>query len=222
MSNNPAPALRGILWDMDGVLVDTGEFHFQAWSAILPIYQIAFDRGKFEHTFGMNNYGVLTILLGRAPTQAEHDEIAGRKEAAFRSLIRGKVRLLPGVQGWLEHFTSSGVRMAVASSAPSENIDALVDELHIRPFFQAILSASGKPSKPDPYVFLAAAQAIEVEPENCVVVEDAVAGVEAARRGGMRCLAVTTTNPPEKLRSAHRIVDHLDQLTRQDWDNLFK
>lgn len=212
--------VRGILWDMDGVLVDTGEFHFQAWSATLPHYHIPFDRQKFAHTFGMNNYGVLTVLMGRPPTQAEHDEIANRKESAFRSLIQGRVRLLPGVQTWLEYFTAHGVRMAVASSAPVENINALVDELHIRPYFHAILSAAGMPGKPDPTIFLKAAQAIGVPPGQCLVVEDAVAGVEAARRGGMRCLAVTTTNPAEKLQAADRVVDHLDQLTSQDWEAL--
>lgn len=222
MGNNPPAAARGILWDMDGVLVDTGAFHFQAWMETLHEFSIPFDQEIFTATFGMNNMGVLTILLGRVPTQAEHDEISGRKETTFRRLIHGAVDLLPGVRAWLEYFNRLGVGMAVASSAPVKNIDALVDELHIRPYFQAIISAEGWPSKPDPYVFLTAAQALGVLPENSLVVEDAVAGVEAARRAQMRCLAVTTTNPAEKLRAADRVVERLDQLTPADWEELFQ
>jgi beta-phosphoglucomutase family hydrolase len=212
---------RGVLWDMDGVLVDTGEFHYQSWMEILKNYQIPFDREKFKTTFGMNNYGVLTVLLGRQPSESEHQEIGDRKELAFRALIHGQARLLPGVQNWLDHFKQISVQMAVASSAPMKNVDVLVDELHIRDYFQAIVSASGQPSKPDPYVFLTAAHAIGVLPSDCVVVEDAVAGVEAARRGGMRCLAVTNTNPTEKLQAADLVVDSLSQLTTGDWEMLF-
>jgi beta-phosphoglucomutase len=204
---------RGVIWDLDGVLVDTGEFHFISWRDTLSAYGIPFSYDLFRKSFGMNNEGVLTFLTGHKPDPDLLAEIDNRKESAFRQAIRGHAQLLPGVASWLETLYRTGVRMAVGSSAPMANVEVLVDETGIRPYFQALVSANGKPSKPDPWVFLYAAQQIDVKPEACWVVEDAVSGVEAAHRAGMRCIAVTTTNTAEALRAADIVVDRLDQLT---------
>jgi beta-phosphoglucomutase len=205
--------LRGVLWDLDGVLVDTGEFHFISWKDTLPAYGIPFSYDLFKKSFGMNNEGVLTFLMGHKLDPNLLTEIDHRKESAFRQAIKGHAKLLPGVADWLEILHRAGVRMAVGSSAPMANVEVLVEETGIRPYFQALVSANGKPSKPDPWVFLYAAQQIGVPPEACWVLEDAISGVEAAHRAGMRCLAVTTTNPAEALRAAEIVVDRLDQLS---------
>jgi beta-phosphoglucomutase len=202
----------GVLWDMDGVLVDTAEFHFQTWLEALSTYDIPLTRESFRATFGMNNAGTLTALLGEAPSPELLAEIGERKERQFRQAIRGQVRPLPGVLPWLERLRSEGVRQAVASSAPPANIDVLLDELGLRPFFDVIGSGSDLPAKPDPSLFLQVARLIGVPPGRCVVVEDSVAGVQAARRAGMRCLAVTTTNPPHRLGEADVVVERLDEL----------
>ena len=202
----------GVLWDMDGVLVDSGEFHFRAWSQALSERDIAFSRDFFQSTFGMNNTGVLTTLLGYTPTPELVAEIGDHKELLFRQAIRGRVQPLPGVRAWLEKLDAAGARQAIASSAPPANIDALVDMLDMRRYFDAIVSAAALPGKPDPAVFLQAARDIGVPPERCVVVEDAIAGVEAARRAGMRCVAVTTTNPASALGDADVVVERLDEL----------
>jgi HAD superfamily hydrolase (TIGR01509 family) len=161
----------------------------------------------------MNNEGVLTFLMGHKPEPDLLIEIDHRKESAFRQAIRGNARLLPGVSDWLKYLLSVGVCMAVGSSAPMANVEVLVDETGIRSFFQVLVSANGKPSKPDPWVFLSAAQQIDVSPEACWVVEDAVTGVVAAHRAGMRCLAVTTTNTRQALSEAEIVVDSLEQLS---------
>jgi beta-phosphoglucomutase family hydrolase len=206
-------AERGVLWDLDGVLVDTGEFHFQAWSQTLPEYAItSFTEAFFRATFGMNNAGVLSSLLGYEPPAERVAEIGGRKEELFRQAVRGRVQPLPGARAWVERLKSAGVRQAIASSAPQANIDTLVGELGLRPYFEAIVSGANLPGKPDPAVFLKAARLIGVPPAHCVVVEDAVAGVEAARRAGMKCIAVTTTNPAPALGSADVVVERLDAL----------
>jgi beta-phosphoglucomutase len=202
----------GVLWDMDGVLVDTAELHFRTWLEALSTYDIPLTRESFRATFGMNNAGTLTALLGEAPSPELLAEIGERKERQFRQAIRGQVRPLPGVLPWLERLRSEGVRQAVASSAPPANIDVLLDELGLRPFFDVIGSGSDLPAKPDPSLFLQVARLIGVPPGRCVVVEDSVAGVQAARRAGMRCLAVTTTNPPHRLGEADVVVERLDEL----------
>lgn len=207
--------VEAVIWDMDGVLVDTGELHYQTWVKTLAEIGIPFSWEQFQQTFGMNNAGLLTYLLGKPLTEEFISEISERKERLFRQEMRGNVQLLPGAREWLERLSRQGCRQAIASSAPQENIDALVDALGIRGYFQALLSAGKIPGKPDPAVFLLAAERLGATPPRCVVVEDAVAGVEAARRAGMRCLAVTTTNPREALLGADLIVNSLLDLPEE-------
>ena len=211
---------RGVIWDMDGVLVDTGDLHFLAWSRVLPDYDIHFAYETFLATFGMNNAGILELLLERTPEPELVEEISDRKEEAFRQAARGNVRPLPGVCEWLAALRAAGYRQAIASSAPQANIDTLVDALDLRPYFQALVSGFDLPGKPDPATFLKAARAISVSPECCVVVEDATAGVEGARRAGMKCIAVTTTNPARALQAADIIVERLDALPPDIFDRL--
>jgi HAD superfamily hydrolase (TIGR01509 family) len=202
----------GVLWDMDGVLVDTGECHFWSWSETLAEHGIPFSRDFFQATFGMNNAGVLTALLGQRLTPELLVEIGDRKEELFRQAVKGLAQPLPGVRPWLDRLLDAGFRQAIASSAPQANIDVLVDELGLRAYFDAIVSGADLPGKPDPALFLHVARLIDVPPARCVVVEDAVAGVEAARRAGMKCIAVTTTNPAEALKTADVVVERLDDL----------
>ena len=211
---------QGVIWDMDGVLVDTGELHFQAWLRALPEYGIPFTRELFTATFGMNNAGVLAVLLGQTPAPELLAEISDRKEDLFRRAVRGRAQPLPGVLAWLERLEAAGVRQAIASSAPPANIDALMDELGLRGYFDALASGFDLPGKPDPAVFLKAARLIGVPPERCVVVEDAVAGVGGAKRAGMKCIAVTTTNPAHALKEADVVVERLDALPLDTFERL--
>ncbi len=213
--------LQAVLWDLDGVLVDTGEFHFISWQETLPQYQLPFSRELFERTFGMNNQGVISLLLGYPAPAEMVNEIGDRKEMVFREAVRGRARPLPGVLNLLDRFRRSGIPQAVASSAPQENVDVLVDELGIRPFFKAIVSGADRPGKPDPATFLRAAALIGAPPPACLVFEDAVVGVEAAHRAGMKCVAITTTHPREKLRAADLLIDRFDQFP-SDIDQLFQ
>jgi HAD superfamily hydrolase (TIGR01509 family) len=166
----------------------------------LSTRDISFDRPLFDRVFGMNNVDTLTELLGRAPTQEEITGIADCKEGIFRQHAGGLVRPMPGAIRLLDELEQAGWLQGVASSAPQENIDLLVDAFGIRRYFAAILSGDGLPAgKPDPSLFLQTAQALHLPPERCVVVEDAPAGVEAARRAGMLFIAVATTRPQETL-----------------------
>jgi len=210
----------GVLWDMDGVLVDTGECHYWSWSETLAEYGIAYSRELFQATFGMNNERALTTILGYKPEPELLSEISERKEQRFREAVRGLARPLPGVLAWLDNLKAAGFRQAIASSAPQANIDALVDELGLRAHFDAIVSGADLPGKPDPTLFLHVARMINVPPERCIVVEDAVAGVEAARQAGMKCIAVTTTNPAQALQAADIVVERLDALPADAFQRL--
>jgi len=213
-----------VLWDMDGVLVDSGEFHYVAWVEILGREGLAYTRDQFNAMFGMDNRGVLTTLLGREPEAAWLAPVSDEKEAAFRAAILGKAEPLPGVVRWLTRLKAAGVRQAVASSAPPANIDLLIDALNLRQYFDAVVSTFGMAGKPDPGVFLEAARRVGVPPERCLVVEDAIAGVQAAKRAGMACLAVTNTNTRAALASAgaDRLVDSLEELDDSAWETMLR
>jgi HAD superfamily hydrolase (TIGR01509 family) len=211
---------RGVIWDMDGVLVDTGDLHYDAWCQALPEFGLIMPYDHFRDTFGMNNRGVLTSLLGRTPEPELLARISDSKESAFRRLARGNVDVLPGVREWLGGLKDAGYKQAIASSAPQANIDVLVEALGLRNFFQALVSGVDLPGKPDPATFLKAAAVIAVPPDRCVVVEDATAGVEGARRAGMKCIAVTTTNPAAALARADIVVERLDALAPDTFEHL--
>jgi len=213
--------LEGVIWDMDGVLVDTGKFHYQAWNDILPEYGISFSWHTFQTTFGMNNTGLMEKLLGH-PVDVEFvNKISEKKESHFREIIKGQITLIPGIREWLDLFSLKGLVQALASSAPQENIDLLLQELSISNYFQAIVSGEKIPGKPNPAVFIEAARRIHIPPQNCLVVEDSIAGVNAAKKAGMKCIAVTTSNSPDDLREADIIVENLDQLPEYGLENLF-
>jgi beta-phosphoglucomutase len=202
----------GVCWDMDGVLADTGEFHYRTWDEVLSRRNIPFSRERFDTLFGMNNADTLAALLGGTPPPELTKSISGEKEALFRSAIRGKLQPLPGVLTWLRVLREKGMRQALASSAPQANIDAMLDALGMYSYFDAVVSSVQMRGKPAPDVFLRAAQEMGLPPDRCLVIEDSVAGVEAARRAGMACIAVTTTNPAQALRGADVVVDSLADL----------
>lgn len=210
-----------ILWDMDGVLVDTGQAHFAAWRETLAQHGKLFNHEDFKATFGMNNTSILKYMYGDGLDPEFVREVGESKEVMFREMVKTGVNPLPGVLDWLEWFRSHGRKQAVASSAPWENIDALVDSLGFRPYFDAIVSGADLPGKPRPDVFLKAARLVGIPPNDCLVIEDAVPGVQAARNAGMKCIAVTTTNPAEGLQQADLVLLDLTELTEQQLVALF-
>jgi len=213
---------QAVLWDMDGVIVDSYDGHFHAWQRTFNELGHDLTEDEFARTFGMNNRLILYTILNRTLPEDEFQAVSDRKEEYFRSSIRGSAQLLPGVADWLERFKTMGIKQAVASSAPQANIDAMLEELGIRGYFQAEAAGAAIRGKPDPAVFLMAAEMLGTPPHACLVIEDAIAGVEAARRGGMKCVAVLTTNSAEKLSAADLIVKDLADLTPQALVNIYR
>jgi beta-phosphoglucomutase len=187
----------GVIWDMDGTLVDTAELHFLAWCSVAHELNRPFSRSDFAATFGLRNPEIFRQLYGpafpgRSLTEREIAEWGNRKEVHYRAAARQKgVKPLPGVSALLQNLNKLGFRQAIGSSAPRENLDLILELTNLESFFDALISMEDtQRGKPDPQVFLLAAERLHVLPDNCVVVEDAVAGVQAAKAGGMRCIAV--------------------------------
>ncbi len=216
--STPTPA---VVWDVDGTLVDTAEQHFRAWQRLAAEIGKPFTRADFAATFGMRNPEIIRKLFDPDATDAECAAIGGRKEGYYRESVREQgVELLPGAARLLAEFAAAGWPQAVGSSAPPGNLDLLLGVTGIRKYFAAVVTGDDVTrGKPDPQVFLAAAKKLGVGPARCVVIEDAVAGVEAAKAGGMRCVAVTNAghHPPEALRAAGAdlVVASLEELTAE-------
>jgi len=217
--NSTNHTLQAIIWDMDGVLVDNSELHFQTWIEIYRRFETdgqPLRRAVFDEVFGMRNAEAIPRFFGSdRATPAFIKEVTETKEELFRQRIQGQIRPLPGVQTWLNYWQAAGVKQALGSSAPWANIEAILNELGAYPFFQAIVSGESpevRHSKPAPDVFLEAARQLEVSPAHCLVVEDALVGVQAARAAGMRCLAVTTTHSRADLAAANLVLDNLADL----------
>ena len=216
---NNTDTLRAVLWDMDGTLIDSAEYHWLSWRDMLAAEGRPITHDEFVATFGQRNDTILRGWFGADLPDAEVMRLADMKEARYRELVRERgIELLPGARQWLERLHREGWRQAVASSAPLENIHTILDVLQIEPFFDALVSAEDvQRGKPDPQVFLLAAARVGVPPARSIVVEDAPAGVEAGRRAGMRTIGVRSTH---RDLTADIIVDTLDQLPDDAFERL--
>lgn len=209
--------LKAVIWDMDGVIADTSLYHRQAWQQVLLKKGINYTEEDFRKDFGQRNEEIIKTVLGKETSQDEITEITIDKEESFRRLVKPNIRSLPGVIELIKALASYEIKQALASSTPMENLILLTGELGIKGYFQTIVSAEDVTiGKPDPQVFLLAAKRLGVEPDNCIVIEDAVTGVTAAKKADMTCLAVTNTNPGTKLIEADLIVDSLETITVTD------
>jgi len=206
---------RGAIFDWDGVIINSAAQHEVSWERLAKEYGKTLPENHFKRGFGMKNEVIIPELLGWTTVPVEIRILSLRKEAIYREIVREQgVAALPGVEPWLRTLRDEGIACAIASSTHRENITTTLDVLGLEPFFSAIVTAEDvKRGKPDPEVFLTAAQRLGVEPRDGVVFEDALVGIAAARAAGMRVVAVATTEPKEKLAHADRIVDRLDELS---------
>lgn len=213
--------LEAVIWDMDGVLLNSGPSHFKAWRATLEKYKIKVYEERLRRTFGMTNQQVIQFIVDQPISKELTDKIIREKDLLFQNIIRDKAVFLPGVKKWMETFRQNGIRQALASSGSPGNINVVLSALAVETYFDVVISGDGMPSKPDPFVFIKAADRLGVIPLNCLVIEDAVTGVQAAKASGMKCVAVTTTNHAEKLADADVVLDNLAELMTDHIQGLF-
>jgi beta-phosphoglucomutase len=204
---------------MDGTLVDSGEYHFIAWRETLAREGIELSRERFAQSFGQRNDEILRDHFGPNLPDEELARIAGAKETRYRQLVvENGLETLPGVRAWLTRLASDGWRQAIASSAPRQNIDTILAGLGLSGLFAATACAEDvQRGKPDPQIYLVAASRVAVEVDRCVVVEDAPAGIEAARRAGMRVVGVRFSHVDL---DADRVVDSLEELPADAFEQL--
>jgi HAD superfamily hydrolase (TIGR01509 family) len=184
-----------VLWDMDGTLVDSREYHWLAWRDTMADEGMQLSYERFLASFGLKNDRILRGWLGDSLGEGEVQRIGDAKEEHYRRLaVEGGVVPLPGAAEWVSRLRQSGWRQAVASSAPRENVEVMLRLMKLDGHFDAIAAAEDVTAgKPDPQIFLAAAARLGARPAQSIVVEDAAAGIEAAKAAGMRCIGVSDT-----------------------------
>ena len=184
-----------VLWDLDGTLVDSEECHWESWRETLSAEAVPLTHDQFLASFGQRNDRILHGWLGENADPERVRRIGDAKEALYRQFVeaRGLVAL-PGAAEWIARLHDDGWRQAIASSAPRQNVQVMLRVLGLDRYFEALTAAEDVTlGKPDPQVFLKAASRLGVPASACIVVEDASAGVEAARRAGMRSIGVSRT-----------------------------
>jgi len=205
-----SPAKGAVLWDLDGVLVDSTRFHYEAYCKLLAESGRGIGFDEFRNLIGLRNEPILRRLLGELPP-AEVERLGVRKEELFRELIAGNVEALPGAADLVRRLRDAGVQLGIVSSTPRANIELILGSLGLAGAFAAVVGAEdARRGKPHPEGFLTAAERLGVPPADCVVLEDAPEGIEGAKAAGMRCIGVATTRPPERLSEADLVVERLD------------
>ena len=212
---------KAVIWDMDGVIVDTAIFHMKSWQGVFQRRGVNFSEEDFKRHFGQRNDIIIRDALGPDVPQSEMEAISREKEEDFRNMIRKDIKALPGAIKLIELLVKDKYKLAVVSSAPRKNMQLFLTGLNIDSYFSAVVCDEDvTEGKPSPQGFLLAAQKLEVEPKNCIVIEDAIAGVAAAKRAGMHCLAVTNTHPRTSLMEADLIVDTVETVSVPDLERL--
>lgn len=205
--------IQAVIWDLDGVIIDSAEEHRKAWQRLAREESVPMSDADFWATFGKRNDDIFAILWGPLSTE-QVQALANRKEAYFREYIRDTAAPLPGSMELMKGLHEAGFAQALASSTPPENIELIGEVLGLGRYLTALVSGETVPrGKPAPDIFLKAAQALDIDPSRSLVIEDAVAGVEAAHAAGMRCIAVAGTRDLPGLRAAELTVRSLTEVT---------
>lgn len=181
-----------MLWDLDGTLADSREFHWRSWRETMAGAGVAVTEAQFAQSFGQRNDAIIPSWMGDRATPELVRALGDAKESLYRAMIaREGIAPLPGAAEWVRRLHAGGWRQAIASSAPRANVELMTQVLEFSSYMTALIGAEDvQHGKPAPDVFLAAAAAVGAPPRLCVVVEDAAAGIEAAHRGGMPCIGV--------------------------------
>ncbi|RFZ81096.1 beta-phosphoglucomutase [Mucilaginibacter terrenus] len=214
--------MKACIFDLDGVIVDTAIYHYQAWKRLANEMGFDFTEEQNEHLKGVSRMASLEYILSWGKivgkTDAEKAEMATRKNKWYNEMINQMTpaEILPGAREFVQSCRDAGIKTAIGSA--SKNTPTILNKLQLARLFDAVVDGNSVTNpKPDPEVFLKGAIALGVTPEDCVVFEDAVAGVEAAKNGGMKAVGIGSK---ETLSKADLVVSGLDKFSLEMLNNL--
>ena len=216
---------QAFIFDMDGVLTDNMRFHADSWVELFSDFGLqGLDAERYlVETAGMKGLDVLRYFLDPQISETEAERLTELKDFLYRVMSRDRIKPIPGLGQFLDAAEKRGVQLGIGTGAGPKNIDYVLDILKITEKFQAIVNPSQvSHGKPQPDIFLRAAELLEVPPSACIVFEDALPGVEAAQKAGMYCVAVTTTNSADAFSRFDNVLQVIDDFTLLCPDDLLK
>jgi len=203
----------GVIFDMDGVLIDSYNAHFISWKRMLERHGLSITEEQFSSTFGQTNKDILSKLFPSLKPE-QYDILAREKEEIFREIIKEDFPEMDGASELIEAIHHSGGLLGIGSSGPLENIKTVLKMLPVGRYFKAIVSGSDiKHGKPHPEVFLKTAERLGLSPSRCIVIEDAPSGIKAGKAAGCAVVGLVGTVPKEKLSEADLVVNSLRELS---------
>ena len=212
------------LFDLNGTVIDDMEFHAEAWHEILTNdlgADMTWEEVKKE-MYGKNSEVLARIFGKNHFSEEEATKVSLQKEQYYQQAYKPHLKLINGLHDFLRQAAAHNVKMAIASAAITDNINFVVDNLDVRQYFDALVSADDvTTSKPDPETFLKAAEKLQADPADCIVFEDAPKGVEAAQNAGMRCVVITTAHPKEDFQQYDNVIAYIADYTDPYITNFF-
>ncbi|MGC9454990.1 MAG: HAD family hydrolase [Phycisphaerae bacterium] len=208
-------AQKAVIFDMDGVLVDSYRAHYESWRKLAEAHGLEITEQQFAETFGMTSREIIRRLWPDAAGDSEIPRWDAEKEQYYRDILREDFPQMAGSAGLIEALHEAGFAMGIGSSGPPENVQVVLEQLRGAEHISASVHGHEvSRGKPEPEVFLRTAEKLGVPPADCAVIEDAVAGLQSARRAGMAAIGITGTAPRGKLAEhADTVVDSLEQLS---------
>ncbi len=223
MNGMPNNNKLAFIFDMDGVLTDNMRFHADSWVELFKDYGLeGLDAQRYlVETAGMKGLDVLRYFLDPGISEAEAEHLTELKDFLYRVKSRDLIKPMAGLSEFLDAAAARDIRLGIGTGAGPRNIEYVLGLLNLTGTFQAIVNPHHVPNgKPHPDIFLRAAELLEIDPSACIVFEDAIPGVEAARKAGMKCVAVTTTNRAEAFSSFPNIVRIIEDFSELSVDDL--
>lgn len=213
-----------VIFDMDGVLVNNSKFHFRSWAVIAK--KLGFhltDKFYREKLNGRKAVETVNSFTTKKLSLSEIYRLAEQKEQLYRKIYKPYIKPVNGLEKFLKLLKRNGIKIGMATSAPKGNIDFVFKYTQTRKYFKTIVGAAQiKRGKPHPDVYLKAARLIKASPKNCVVFEDALNGIEAAQRAGMKVIALETTNKAKVVSHADLVIKDFSKLTLEKINSLFQ
>jgi beta-phosphoglucomutase family hydrolase len=220
------PHIKGqmlaVIFDMDGVIVDNMKYHKKAWEMFLKTHAPGMDVEEFSKHFGKVNKDLLKIVFHREISDEEELRFGEEKEALYREIYAENISPTKGLVDFLRELKEHRVKTAVASAAPKINVDFVFEQTGLRPYFNVSIDADDVTrGKPDPEIYLKAAAKLNCLPEECLIFEDSLPGIQAGQNAGMKVVGVATSHPAERLKDTELVITDFTEINVQTvWNYL--
>ena len=211
-----------VIFDMDGVMVDNNKYHKMAWGTFVQKHGFNFSETDLkEKVYGKTNRDILTFLFGENITDAEIHQYANEKEEIYRTLFQPHIKPTGGLVEFIDLLYSQNIPIAVATSAPPQNVEFVLNAIGVKKYFSIIIDDTAvKKGKPDPEIYLTTAKALNINPQNCIVFEDSLSGVKSALNAGMKVVGITTTHTKDEFVGTSLIIDDFVQVNLEILESL--